>query len=446
MEQNQQEEMNEPQEQAPEDAGRGTDTVLAHLSLGEIVIPRAFQDDPNFMQILQSAFQQAGVDIGQYTVGDKANKINPETGYPEFGFLSHIFKSPIFKIAAPLALSFLAPGLGTALGSGLLGAGAAGAETLGSSLIGGGLGALTGGGLKGGLLGALGGGIGANIGSFGDLQPSGEYSSGTGIAGAIGDNVPGVNSLANAVSSGFSGVKDALGGASDSVSSSLGLSSPNVGSALQGSSTFDPSNLASNSTNIGSFLSGNSGAPLTNLTSLGGLSGGGSGGGSTFGNFNTGGSIASALGGLGQNAAIKKAQQQLLASNAAQQANLGTFDPSNITNDAGYQFNLQQGQQGLDRSAAAGGDLFSGKALKAASQYNQNYANNALQSAYQRWLDKTGAQNQLTGNQGAINAGGTVAGANALTTGLSGALNPTSGLSSQDLLKLLGKQQGGLYG
>jgi hypothetical protein len=43
----------------------------------------------------------------------------------------------------------------------------------------------------------------------------------------------------------------------------------------------------------------------------------------------------------------------------------------------GYQFQLQQGQQGLDASAAARGGMGSGKNAVAASDYNQNYASTA---------------------------------------------------------------------
>ena len=424
-----------PQEQipqdAPEDAGRGTDTVMAHMSLGEIVIPRAFQDDPQFMQMLQTAFQNAGVDIAEFTVGDKANKINPETGYPEFGlffgkgslFGGHggVLGNPIFKIGAPLALGALLPGLGTAIGGSLLGAGAAGSATLGNALLGAGLGGATGG-LKGAAIGGLLGGVGANLGNSGWVNPDTGLraaGSGSGILGALGE----------ATGSTLSGL------------TSLG----SLGKALQGPSLSGaPISGSAGGSGILGSIGNATGLTSSSLPSLGGLVGGSGGGGSTF---STGASLASALGGLGQEDAIKKAQKQLLEANAAQQANLGTFDPSSITNDAGYQFNLAEGQKGLDRQNAAAGGLFSGAALKAGSQYNQNYANNALNSAYQRWLDKVGSQNALIGNQGSIRAQGTVAGTNALTSGISGALNPTQGLTSQDLLKLLGKTQtGGLYG
>lgn len=300
----------------------------------------------------------------------------------------------IASVAAPLALSYFAPGLGTALGTGLGLTEGAGAATVGSGLLGGGIGALTGGGLKGALTGAIGGGLGANLGD---------------IANGIGDALG-----AGAQDAGFGTV------AGTPLASSVG---PTQGSGLAGA--------------------------LTNgsVPSLGGLTGNAAGGGGS--SFNAGGALANAIGGIGQQDAIAKAQKQLLASNKAQQANIGTFDPSNITNDAGYQFNLQQGQQGLDRQEAADGGLLSGAALKAASQYNQNYANNALNSAYQRYLDQTGATNQLLASQGAINSQGTIAGANGLASTLSGVLNPTSGLSSQDLIKkLLGSQASGtqLYG
>lgn len=337
-----------PPPQAPEQAGQGTDTVLGHLSLGEVVIPRAFLDDPDVMQMLQALFQQNGADLGEFTVGDPANKINPETGYPEFFSFGKILRA-----VAPLALSYFAPGLGTALGSSILGAGAVGASTLGNALIGGGLGALTGGGLKGALLGAAGGGIGANLGELG-----------SGLQGPLQSGAT--------LDSGGSGI---LGAVRDAT----GLTSGNI-------------------------------------QSIGGLVGGSGGGSSSFG---LGSALTSAFGGVNQDAAIKKQKQQLLGANQQQLANLETFDPSGITEDPGYKFNLEQGQQGLNRTLGAQGNLFSGKALKAASAYNQDYANNAFKDYYQRWLTKTGAQNQLIGTGGDISANATGAGSQNLAQSLS---------------------------
>ena len=131
----------------PEEQGRGGDTVMAHLSLGELVIPRAFLDDPRVMEAMKQLFDEAGVNINQYIVGDAANSINPETGYPEFGFFKKAFK--FLAKAAPIAAAFI-PGLQPLAAAGI---GAA------SSLA-------TGGGLKGSLLSALGGYAGA--GGFGN--------------------------------------------------------------------------------------------------------------------------------------------------------------------------------------------------------------------------------------------------------------------------------------
>lgn len=60
-------------------------------------------------------------------------------------------------------------------------------------------------------------------------------------------------------------------------------------------------------------------------------------------------------------------------------------DPSSITTNPGYQFRLDQGLQGLDRSAAAKGKLFSGAQGKAISEYGQNYATNEYDKALARY-------------------------------------------------------------
>lgn len=62
--------------------------------------------------------------------------------------------------------------------------------------------------------------------------------------------------------------------------------------------------------------------------------------------------------------------------------------PTNVTeqNDPGYQFRLQQGQQALERSAAAHGDLLSGGTGKALQRYGQDYASNEYGNVYNRAL------------------------------------------------------------
>ena len=60
-------------------------------------------------------------------------------------------------------------------------------------------------------------------------------------------------------------------------------------------------------------------------------------------------------------------------------------DPNSITSDPGYQFGLNQGTQGVDRSAASNGSLYSGATLKALQRYGQDYAGTKLNDAYSRY-------------------------------------------------------------
>ncbi len=65
--------------------------------------------------------------------------------------------------------------------------------------------------------------------------------------------------------------------------------------------------------------------------------------------------------------------------------------------EPGYQFGLQQGQQALDRKAAAAGGRVSGAALKAASEYGTNYATTGYNAAYQRRQDRLNRLAALAG-------------------------------------------------
>ena len=139
-------------------AGRGGDSQLAHVN-------------PREAEMLK---RMGG-----------SGTINPNTGLREYkddgDFLSAVL---------PIAISFLVPGLGTAIGSALLPAGASALATgmLGSAVIGGVSSALTGGDpLKGALMGGLGGGLGGEIGSF--LAPGSspfmQSLAGSGVVGGI---------------------------------------------------------------------------------------------------------------------------------------------------------------------------------------------------------------------------------------------------------------------
>lgn len=113
--------------------GRGGDTMLAHIN-------------PREAEMLE---RMGG-----------SGTINPNTGLREY-------KSKFFKVLGsilPIALSVIAPGVGTAIGS-ALGASGTGAAILGGAVLGGASSAIGGGNiLQGAALGGLGGGLGSTVG------------------------------------------------------------------------------------------------------------------------------------------------------------------------------------------------------------------------------------------------------------------------------------------
>lgn len=74
--------------------------------------------------------------------------------------------------------------------------------------------------------------------------------------------------------------------------------------------------------------------------------------------------------------------------------------PTAVTmeNDPGFQFRRDQGNQGIQRSAAAQGSILSGGTQKALAQYNQDYASNEFQNVFNRAL---GTQQQNVGQEAA---------------------------------------------
>ena len=61
------------------------------------------------------------------------------------------------------------------------------------------------------------------------------------------------------------------------------------------------------------------------------------------------------------------------------------FGPQQFQQDPGYAFRLKEGQQALDRSAAARGGLISGGALKAATRYGQEMGSQEYTNAFNRY-------------------------------------------------------------
>lgn len=137
--------------------------------------------------------------------------------------------------------------------------------------------------------------------------------------------------------------------------------------------------------------------------------------------------------------------------------------------DPGYAFRLSEGQQALDRSAAARGGLISGGALKAATRYGQDMGSQEYTNAFNRYqaerqarlgplqamtgMGQTTAQqigsagqtmasnvgNEITSGA-AARASGYVGGANALTSGLGTYLNYSQG---QNMMAALQRGGGG---
>lgn len=73
------------------------------------------------------------------------------------------------------------------------------------------------------------------------------------------------------------------------------------------------------------------------------------------------------------------------------------FTLSDFNKDPGYQFRMDQGQQAIERSAAARGGVMNGGTLKALSRYGQDYASGEYNNAYSRWNnDQTTRFNRLS--------------------------------------------------
>lgn len=92
--------------------------------------------------------------------------------------------------------------------------------------------------------------------------------------------------------------------------------------------------------------------------------------------------------------------------------------------DPGYAFQLNQGQQALQNSQAAGNGVLSGSSLKDLISYNQGVASTGYQNAFDRWqTQNTNVYNRLLGTSqlgenaaaGAGNTGATI-GANEANT------------------------------
>jgi len=69
-----------------------------------------------------------------------------------------------------------------------------------------------------------------------------------------------------------------------------------------------------------------------------------------------------------------------------------TFTGADLASDPGYQFRLDQGNQAIERSAAARGGLLSGAAAKALTRYSQGVASDEYGNAYNRFNNDQSTQ------------------------------------------------------
>jgi len=102
--------------------------------------------------------------------------------------------------------------------------------------------------------------------------------------------------------------------------------------------------------------------------------------------------------------ALQSGQQGALGVLQGAQGQLGNMY-SGFQQDPGYQFRLQQGEQALNRSAAAQGGRLGGAQLKALANFNQGLASQEFGNFANRQQVQSGMQNNLAQAQAGIYGG-----------------------------------------
>ena len=155
--------------------GRYGDQMMAHVAPGEVNLPKKIVADPELKKQLEELYQKFGVTMDQYTVGNDANSINPNTGIMEFGFLSDLWKG----------VKKNAPAIGQMVGFAIAGPpGAAIGGAIGGAVKGGDLKSVAKGGITGYAMGHIAQGAGLQGGTLGGATPQGALTSTS--AGAFG--------------------------------------------------------------------------------------------------------------------------------------------------------------------------------------------------------------------------------------------------------------------
>ncbi len=189
--------------------GRNGDSMMAHVTPGEQVVPKPVLDaNPQLAMLIAHAIRNAGADPSRYEVG-KNMSINPKTGKPEF-FLGHWFDhgiGRIVKTVAPIVVGAFNPALGAAVGAGL--------------------GAGNGGGILGGVTGAASGYFGGSA-LNGAVSGFSSGLAGAPIAGTVG---PQAGGLMSGFSGALAGAGAGMTGAGSALGDALGISSGTVSAA-----------------------------------------------------------------------------------------------------------------------------------------------------------------------------------------------------------------------
>lgn len=82
------------------DKGRFGDTVLGHLTPGEMVIPKpVLENNPHLVKAVAKAIADMGANPARYVVGSHQNSYNPHTGQGEYG-LGSFFKAVTSPVRA----------------------------------------------------------------------------------------------------------------------------------------------------------------------------------------------------------------------------------------------------------------------------------------------------------------------------------------------------------
>lgn len=258
--------MQRMQQQAPQQLaaqGRNGDSLIAHLTPGEIQVPPQVQT-PKVLATLKHAFEEKKVSPSQFMAGSPQSSVNPSTGVPEYNFMSAFL---------PAAL-----GVAGAAAAPFTGGASLGLSTAALAALGGGLGTAAGGLLTGqtptqAALGGLGSAAGGYaLGSLGGSALSSASGAGGSAAGSAlpGTGVAALNT--NALSGSFDPASQFSGNALSSLPSASAASagsgaasgaSPIMGSQMLGNAVSNFSPMRSAGSALGGYIGTQLGAPPT---------------------------------------------------------------------------------------------------------------------------------------------------------------------------------------